>query len=63
MQRDKPHRFRPSSYVHEKTSPHGVVFYRVEEGKIAGIGYKGNASKPAWHFTFRSKENLERYIA
>ena len=65
-------RFRPTSYTHEITVPEfGVeVFYQTEPTPVI-IGYYGKSAKAAFHFRYRTveemltrtQERIDNYVA
>jgi len=48
------------SYIHEATE--FVVYQQEKEGRLYGIAYAGKATRPLWHYRFRSAESLASQI-
>jgi hypothetical protein len=49
----------------ERTYPEAdAVVYCYQSGNLlAALAFVGTAGKPAWHYTFRTAERMEKYIA
>lgn len=55
-------RYRPETYTQEQSNKLGSVFY-TETPIPKAIAFRGAARKCAWHFRFRTTENLHAKIA
>jgi hypothetical protein len=58
-------RYIPADYDQSIEDPQGlaVVYYGAKNGKVYGIAYIGTAGKSAWHYRFRSVEDVKRRAA
>lgn len=48
------------SYIHEGTE--FVVYQHEQEGRLYAIAYAGKATRPLWHYRFKSAESLAKQI-
>jgi len=48
------------SYIHEGTK--FVVYQHEQEGRLYAIAYAGKATRPTWHYRFKSAESLAKQI-
>ena len=49
--------------VTDETRDGGMVISYERVGKFLAVAFRGKAAKPAWHYTFRSTEARQQYIA
>lgn len=57
-------RFIPQGATEQRYDDANAVVYSFERaGRWCALGYAGTAYRPAFHFTFRSAERREQYIA